>query len=72
MIQNNIYPNTIKVSKVIPIYKKGDKLLFSNYRPISLLPSLSKIFEKIILIQLIEYLDTNNIITAHQYGFQQN
>ena len=71
MIQNNIYPNALKVSKVIPIYKKGDKLLFSNYRPISLLPSLSKIFEKIILIQLTEYLDKNNIITAHQYGFRK-
>ena len=46
--------------------------IFSNYRPISLLPSISKIFEKIILEQITTYLDTNNLILKHQYGFRKN
>ena len=43
----------------------------SNYRPIVLLPSISKIFEKAILIQLTEYLESNSIIHPHQYGFRK-
>ena len=46
--------------------------MFSNYRPISLLPSISKIFEKVILEQLATYLDRNNLIHKHQYGFRKN
>ena len=61
MLYTGIFPDALKVSKVIPLYKKDDKQLFSNYRPISLLPSISKIFEKVILIQLTEYLNNNNI-----------
>ena len=61
MLHSGIFPDALKVSKVIPLYKNDDKQLFSNYRPISLLPSISKIFEKVILLQLTEYLDKNNI-----------
>ena len=72
MLNSGIFPDAIKVSKVIPLYKKDDKPVFSNYRPISLLPSISKIFEKVILLQLIEYLVINNIIHKNQYGFRKN
>ena len=68
MIHTNIYPNSQKIAK---IFKKGDKLLFSNYRPISLLPSLSQIFERVIFFQITQYLDTNNLITNNQYGFRK-
>ena len=67
------FPNAVKVSKVIPLYKEDDKQLFSNYRPIlSLLPSISKISEKVILIQLSEYLNNNNILHKNQYGFRKH
>ena len=59
MLYTGIFPDALKVSKVIPLYKKDDQQLFSNYRPISLLPSISKIFEKVIVIQLTEYLNNN-------------
>ena len=72
MLHSGIFPDALKVSKVIPLYKKDDKQLFSNYRPISLLPSISKIFEKVILLQLTEYLDKNNILHQNQYGFRKN
>ena len=48
MITTGIVPDAFKVSKVMPIFKKGDCSLMSNYRPISLLPTISKIFERVI------------------------
>ena len=65
------FPELLKTSKVIPLYKKGDNSNLSNYRPIALLPSNSKIFEKAILTQLTKYLENNSIIHPHQYGFRK-
>ena len=62
MLNVVIFPDSLKISKVIPVYKKNDNTIFSNYRPISLLPSVSKILEKIILEQITTYLDSNNLI----------
>lgn len=65
-----IFPDCLKIAKVIPIYKKDNNKLFSNYRPISLLPALSKAFEKAIFIQLYSYFDSNNLFFESQYGFR--
>lgn len=65
-----IFPNCLKLAKVIPVYKKDDKKNVSNYRPISLLPSLSKIFEKIVFQQIYTFLGDNNILFPSQYGFR--
>ena len=62
MLNIGVFPDLLKISKVIPIYRKEDDTIFSNYRPISLLSSISKIFEKVILEQLATYLDRNNLI----------
>ena len=59
-----------KLANVIPIFKKGDKQLIKNYRPISLLPICGKILEKIIFNNLYSYLHTNNLITKNQSGFR--
>ena len=66
-----IFPNRLKIAKVLPLYKKGDAHLFDNYRPISLLPAVSKIFEKIAYKQLYTYFTKNNLIYKSQYGFRQ-
>ena len=72
MLNVSIFPDSLKISKVIPVYKKNDDTIFSNCKPISLLPSISKIFEKIILEQITTYLDSNNLNHKHQYGFRKN
>ena len=56
-IKTSIFPDQLKCANVIPLYKKGDSLLTSNYRPISILPSLSKIFECVLIDQLSEYFE---------------
>ena len=59
-----------KVANVTPIFKKGDKQLIKNYRPISLLPICGKMFEKIIFNNFYSYLTTNSLITKKQPGFR--
>ena len=54
-LNTGIFPQKLKLAKVIPIYKKGEKTKLQNYRPISLLPSISKIFERVVFNQLYEY-----------------
>ena len=65
-----IYPNMWKLANVTPIFKKGDKQLIKNYRPISLLPMCGKMFEKIIFSHLHDHLTTHNLITKNQSGFR--
>lgn len=67
-----IFPNKLKIAKVIPLYKKGDHNIIGNYRPISLLPSISKVFEKIVYNQLYSYFSENDLFYDGQYGFRNN
>ena len=67
-----VVPNSLKVAKVVPIYKSGPKDQFSNYRPISVLPFFSKLLEKIVNNRLVEYLNKWSILTQNQYGFRSN
>ena len=70
-LKKGIFPNALKQSKVIPIYKGGDPELCDNYRPISLLNSISKILEKIVAVQLVNHLELNNLLNKFQFGFQK-
>ncbi len=70
-IKTKKFPDEWKIAKIVPLFKgKGSKEDTSNYRPISLLPTCSKIIEKVMEKQLREYLDSNNIITDTQFGFR--
>ena len=71
-ILNGTVPDKMKVSKIKPLFKKGEVTLLNSYRPISLLPCVSKIFEMVLFNQLYEYFDRNDLLTQHQYGFCKN
>ena len=71
-LESGKVPHTFKLAKVIPIYKKKEHNLFSNHRPISLLPSFSKILEKVVHYRVYKFLDKHNIFCPSQYGFRQN
>ena len=72
MITTGIFPDSFKKSKIIPIFKKGDQSLLINYRPISLLPTISEVFEGIIFDQMYHYFNSNNLLAEQQYGFRKN
>ena len=67
MLDSGIFPSGLKIPKILPIFKKGDVNSLNKYRPISLLPDISK---RIIYDQLDAYFDNNNILSEEQYGFR--
>ena len=71
-IQSQTFPNAFNVAKVVPIYKKGDKCNTSNYRPISLLPFISLVFERHVNLHLKLYLENYNLLYGRQSGFRTN
>ena len=71
-IDRGIFPEQLKQARVTAIHKKGDKNVFENYRPISILPALSKIFERILHSQLSKYFTDNNLFYSSQYSFRQH
>jgi hypothetical protein len=70
MLATGIFPSRLKFSEVRPIFKKGNKNEVSNYRPISLLTSFSKIFEKVIYDRLYHHIKHNHILADEQFGFK--
>ena len=69
-LKTGIFPEALKIAKVKPFYKKGDNFCLNNYRPISLLPTISKIFERVMFTQLYSYLNAHNLLSEQQYGFR--
>jgi hypothetical protein len=68
-LKSGTFPDLFKTVRVVPIFKSGNKGFCDNYRPISLVKSLSKILEKIVQINLVNHLELNNLLYKHQYGF---
>ena len=67
-----VFPSKFKIAKVIPLLKQGGPKLASNYRPISLLPTFSKLYEKVIYKRLYSFITSTKIIYPLQFGFQEN
>ena len=65
------FPISLKKAEVLPLYKKGDSTIISNFRPISILPMLSKIMERCIKSRLVNYFDTYSLINSCQFGFKK-
>ena len=68
-LETGVVPTEWKIAKVIPIFKSGSMAEIDNYRPISILPTLSKILEKMVHKQLMKHLEFNGILSEHQFGF---
>ena len=68
---DGIFPDNLKIAKIIPVFKAGDSYSVTNYRPISILTIFSKIFEKVISSRLENYLEKNNILHENQFGFRR-
>ena len=71
-LESGYIPRELKIAKIVPVFKDGDCHKYTNYRPISLLNSFSKLLEKIVARQLSVFLSSHNIIYQHQYGFRTN
>ena len=71
-LANGTVPDEWKVSYITPVYKKGSKSNISNYRPISVLSPIAKVFEALVGVRIKDYFESNDIFTPTQFGFRQN
>jgi hypothetical protein len=71
-LSTGTFHSRLKYSEITPIHKKGDKTDMSNYRPITLLPTFSKILEKVIYKRLLSHLSKYNILVKERFGFREN
>ena len=71
MFSNGLFPSILKIAKVIPIFKSGEKQTVNSYRPISLLSPFSKVIEKIIKVRLLSFIVRNDILFQRQNGFRK-
>jgi hypothetical protein len=69
-VPSGVFPDDAKISLLCPILKKGDPREVSNYRPISLLSNISKIFEKLMKSRLLSFLEKNRLLSDNQFGFR--
>ena len=67
LLRTDIYPDSIEIIKIKPLYKKVNKL--NNYSSMSILPTISKFFERLIFSEIYNYFNKNNVLGEQQYGF---
>ena len=70
-LDNSLFPTAEKRAMIIPIYKAGSKMHLDNYRPISILAVLSKVFERVVQQQVYDYLEQNKLLSQSQFGFRK-
>ena len=71
-IDQGYFPDELKVGCITPVYKKGEKTDVSNYRPVCSLSPFSKIFERLIYIRMLSYIEKHDLLSNTQFGFRQN
>ena len=71
-ITSGIVPKQLKIARVIPLIKSGEQDIFTNYRPVSVLPAFSKILERVMYNRLLRFLNNHNILSDNQYGFRKH
>ena len=68
--RDGIFPDELKIAKVVPLYKANDPMMFSNYRPVSILPFFSKLFERAMYNRLITFFKRFDLLYKYQFGFR--
>ena len=68
---SGIFPHELKIANVVPIHKANDDMVFSNYRPVSVLPVFSKLLERLVYNRLIMFINNNSILYENQFRFQK-
>ena len=68
--ENSVFPNCLKKAVIIPQYKKGDPKVAENYRPISLLPTIGKLIEKLVPKRMLNFLEKFKLLNKNQFGFR--
>ena len=71
-LSEGIFPDALKIANVVPLFKSGNSMLFNNYRPVSLLCVLSKVFEKVMYSRLNEFLTSHRLLYQFQFGFRKH
>jgi len=71
-LRSGVVPSDFKLAKVVPIFKSGPRDNFDNYRPISVLPAVSKILEKCVHQQIMNHVETHSLLSSFQFGFRKN
>ena len=71
-VEQSIFPEILKIARIRPVFKSGSKSSIGNYRPISILPVLDKIFEKLMYSRLYSFFEKYNVISENQFGFRNN
>ena len=71
-LRTGVVPSAFKLASVVPLYKSGDPSLANNYRPVSLLPIISKLLEKIVQRQLVRHLRINQCLPTTQFAYRQH
>ena len=71
-VTSGIVPKQLKIARVIPLFKSGEQDIFTNYRPVSVLPAFSKILERVMYNRLLRFLNNHNILSDNQYGFRKH
>jgi hypothetical protein len=69
-LEEGVFPQALKIARVVPIFKSGKKTDVSIYRPISFLATFSKIYEKVMHARIVDFLEKNSSIYERQYGFR--
>ena len=68
--ENSLFPNCLKKAVMIPLYKKGDPKVAENYRPISLLPTIGKLIEKLVQKRMLNFVEKFKLLNKNQFGFR--
>ena len=67
-----VFPAELTIAQILPLYKNNDPMLFNNYRPISILPFFSKLFERLMYNRLIDFIEKHQLLYQYQFGFHKN